>query len=233
MTIEILYEDPDVLVVSKPAGLTVIPARDGQPDCLRLRLEVQQKEKLWVVHRLDRDTSGIVLFARSAKAHRTLSMAWESHRVYKQYVCFTLGTSTETEGVIEVALHSARKGKMRPATSNTEEGAQPSKTFYRIVASKHSSIGCVNQLQVKPETGRQHQIRVHLRWKEIPLLVDPLYSTRSALSVNELSEGSPAIERLTLHAEKLEWESTFKKTISIVCSLPQDLLLLKQWIHLP
>src|SRR5437879_3044073 len=99
--IPVLYEDADLLAVDKPPGITVIPARDEPPEAsLRRLLEDTRAQPLWVVHRLDRDTSGVVLFARNAETHRALSLLFENHEVRKQYIAWARGVMPATSGVI-------------------------------------------------------------------------------------------------------------------------------------
>ena len=129
----LLYEDASMIAVSKPPGVVVIPARGEETGlCLQAALEASRGEKLWVVHRLDRDTSGVLLFARTAGEHRRLNGLFEGRQVQKRYLAWTRGAMPADEGVIDTPLHSARKGKMRPAAPN-EEGALPSRTRYRVL----------------------------------------------------------------------------------------------------
>jgi RluA family pseudouridine synthase len=205
----ILYEDNDLLAVNKSAGEVVIPAREGDPEqCLRKRLERERNEALWVVHRIDRDTSGVVLFARNADAHRALCAAFEGRHVHKHYVCLTRGVPVPREWTIDVPLHVARKGKMRPATPHEKEGL-PARTEYVVREVWKTLLGDVALVEVRPRTGRQHQIRVHMRSRETPLLVDPLYGRCEKIAEGELGATIPAIARLTLHALALEfpWNS--------------------------
>ncbi len=187
-----------MLAVDKPAGVVVIPARDEAPgESLRHRLEAQRGEALWVVHRIDRDTTGVVLFARNAAAHRTLSLAFEHRRVEKTYLALTRGLPTPREGVIDIALHSARKGKMRPIFPGERDGVEAA-TAVRVLQSWARPEGDVALVEAKPRTGRQHQVRVHLRYAGAPLLVDPLYSRTEQAVV-----GAVTLTRLSLHAHAL------------------------------
>jgi len=196
--IPVLLEDADVLAVDKPAGVVVIPARDEAPgESLRHRLEAERGEKLWVVHRIDRDTTGVVLFARNAEAHRALSLAFEHRRVEKTYLALTRGAPTPREGVIDVALHSARKGKMRPIFPGERDGVEAA-TAVRVLQEWKRPEGDVALVEAKPRTGRQHQVRVHLRYAGAPLLVDPLYSRTEQAAV-----GGVTLTRLSLHAHAL------------------------------
>ncbi len=131
--IEILHQDAEVVAVVKPAGLPVVPARGESPgECLRHRLEAQLGEGLFVVHRIDRDASGLVLFARHARAHRALSMEFEARRATKRYLAFVAGHLQPEAGSIDVPLHDARRGKTRPARPG-EPGARASLTEYRTL----------------------------------------------------------------------------------------------------
>ena len=132
-TAPILLETADLLAVAKPPGITVIPGRRDPPDaCLRAALEATRGESLWVVHRLDRDTSGVVLFARTAEAHKTLSMAFERRRVDKRYLAFTGGEGLAAEGRITAPLRPGRRGGMRRALPG-DIGARAAETAYVVV----------------------------------------------------------------------------------------------------
>jgi tRNA pseudouridine32 synthase / 23S rRNA pseudouridine746 synthase len=128
----LLHEDHDLVAVAKPAGEPVIPAR-GEParDCVQRRLERQLGRRLWVVHRIDRDASGVVLFALNADAHRELSLAFEHRQVAKTYAAFVAGSPEPPRGRLDVPLHSARKGKTRPARPG-EPGGQAAETEYAV-----------------------------------------------------------------------------------------------------
>ena len=229
----VLHEDAALLAVAKPAGVTVIPSRNEPPEsCLQHRLQTLRGERLWVVHRLDRDTSGVLLFARTAEAHRTLSIAFETREVAKSYLAWTRGAPSPAEGVVEVPLHAGRKGRMRPADRG-EPGALPSRSRYRVVARRETKGATIAEVEVFPETGRQHQIRVHMRAQGAPLVVDPLYGQDAALDAGALAGDSPAIGRLTLHARTIELTHPVgRSALSIESPLPDDLAALARWIRL-
>jgi 23S rRNA-/tRNA-specific pseudouridylate synthase len=178
----------------------VIAERGGPPEsCLRRRLERQLGRRLWVVHRIDRDASGLVVFAGSAAAHRAASLAFEHRQVAKTYVAFAAGTLEPDRGRIDVALHAARKGKTRPARPG-EPGRREAATEYAVQARWRRGDTAVSLLEARPLTGRHHQIRVHLRSMGAPLLFDPLYGR--GLMPPDL-DGAPC-GRLALHAQRLE-----------------------------
>lgn len=228
---ELLHEDDALLAVAKEAGVTVIPARDEPPNaCLQHRLQEARRERLWVVHRIDRDTSGVVLFARTAAAHRTLSLAFEARTVDKTYLAYTRGQPAPREGVIDVPLHPARKGRMRPARPD-EQDALASRTRYRVLAHREAAGGPVACVEASPATGRQHQLRVHLRAVGAPLLVDAVYGRVEAIAAGGLGPSSPALMRLTLHARRVELEHPARGGRFVIeAPLPDDLAALDSWL---
>lgn len=223
MTLALLRETGGWIAVDKPAGLATIPARGEDPaSSAWRRLERERGERLWVVHRLDRDTSGVLLFARTAAVHRSLSTAFASGGVRKTYLAFVRGEPAAASGSIDVALHAARKGKMRPAAGN-EPGSLAATTGFRAVSVWRTPLGPVSLLEVSPRTGRQHQIRVHLRFAGVPLLVDPLYGRAAD------RPDAAWIDRLTLHASRLTFDDPETSATAVVeAPLPPDLRALRE-----
>src|SRR5512145_839820 len=125
--IAVLHEDAQLLAVAKPPGRIVIPGRTGDERSLREELEAEHG-RLWVVHRLDRDTSGVILFARTAEAHRALNLAFDRREVQKGYLALVRGAPAEDEGVVDLPLRAGRKGRTVVAT----EGGKPSRTRWRV-----------------------------------------------------------------------------------------------------
>jgi len=224
-TFSLLAETPDLLAIDKPAGIVVVPARDEDPmSSLWRRLETERGERLWAVHRIDRDTSGVVVFARTAASHRRLSMAFEHREVHKTYWLLAGGALPHGEGLIEQPLHPARKGKMRPALPG-EPGALPSATAYRVLRAWSPPICPVALVEAHPRTGRHHQIRVHMKWIGAPLLVDRLYTKRDRVLAAGLGgQGdAPVCGRLTLHAARLELPDGGGGRLALEAPMPPDL----------
>ena len=222
----ILVESPGWLAVDKPPGATVVPARGEDPErSLWRTLERSRGERLWVVHRIDRNTSGVVLFARDAPTHRALSSAFEGREVRKRYLGVTRGIPEPLSGTIDIALHAARKGKMRPAAPG-EAGALIAATDYGVYRRWDTTEGPVALVEIRPRTGRQHQIRVHLRAIGTPLLVDPLYGGPQA---------ALGMERLALHAAALSFPDPVTGTdVTVEAPLAPDLrALLERLDRLP
>lgn len=198
--VRILFEDAGLLAVDKPAGMLVIPGRGEGGPSLRELLEAKLGRKVFVVHRLDRDTSGVLVFALDAERHRALSMAFESGQVRKRYVALVEGR-VEAPQLVDAALAPARKGRMRVARPG-EEG-KPSRTRVRPV----ETFASASLVEAEPLTGRTHQIRVHLRHVGHPLLFDHQYGRDTPLTEKELGgagEGA-VLARTPLHAARIEW----------------------------
>ncbi len=222
----ILRETGAWIAADKPSGVVVVPARrEAAVASLWRTLERERGERLFVVHRLDRDTSGVVLFARSAETHRLLCGAMERGEVRKTYLALVHGSLEAEEGVVEVPLHAARKGKTRPAAAD-EPGARKAVTAYRVLRRYATPIGPVSWVEASPRTGRLHQIRVHFRFAGAPLLVDPLYSRRSRILASDLGarDASFVVERLTLHAARVGFRDPISgEPVLVESPLPEDL----------
>lgn len=226
--LEVLLQDDDVVAVAKPAGEPVIPARgEDARECVQRRLERQVGRRLWVVHRIDRDASGVVLFAANAGAHRALSLAFEHRQVHKTYVALVAGRLSPPEGRVDVALHAARKGKTRPASPG-EPQAQPAVTEYATERVFALGDEAVSQVEARPLTGRHHQIRVHLRFLGAPILFDERYG-RGRLPT--ALAGAPAA-RLALHARRIDAPAPRGEGRLVVeCPLAADLEALVAWLE--
>jgi tRNA pseudouridine32 synthase/23S rRNA pseudouridine746 synthase/23S rRNA pseudouridine955/2504/2580 synthase len=190
----VLAEAPGLLAVDKPAGVPVIPGRTAEgPVPLQQQLERALGRKLWVVHRLDRDTSGVLLFATSAAAHRALSMAFEAGRIRKRYLALVEGTVAAPLD-LDAALVPARRSRMRVARAG-EEG----KSARTLVRPVQPLLG-TTLVEAEPLTGRTHQIRVHLLSAGHPLLVDHQYGNAGPVTL----PGGGSLGRTPLHAATLE-----------------------------
>jgi RluA family pseudouridine synthase len=219
-------EGEGIVAVAKPPGEPVIPARGEPPDtCLRHRLERKLQRRLWVVHRIDRQASGVVLFATSAGTHRALSIAFEQRLVAKTYRAFTAGAPSPPSGRVDLALHGARKGKTRPAAAG--EPGQKAITEYATLASWRLGDDRIALVEARPLTGRHHQIRVHLRAVGTPILFDPLYAGGRTPSALATAPGS----RLALHALRIEVPlPQGDGRLAVEAPLAADLEALARWL---
>jgi len=220
----LLIETPELIAVAKPPGITVIPGRNEPPEaCLRARLEAARGEPLFVVHRIDRDTSGVVVFARTADAHRALSTAFEKRRTEKRYLAFVrVADDVAAEGRVTLALRSGRRGLMKVATAGDRE-AQAADTAYVMTRRWRRGDVRAALVEARPLTGRQHQIRVHLSAIGLPIWSDPLYGEDAA-------PADAPIARLALHAHRLAVPAPGGAWLRIEAPLPDDLAALERWL---
>lgn len=224
---EILFEDEDLVVANKPSGFLSIPDRfDPSLPCVQQWLEQKLKQKMWVVHRIDRETSGTIVFAKNEEMHRYLSMLFEKHEVGKFYVGLLQGRVQPSEGSVEapIAEHPTIKGKMVV----TKKG-KPSLTDYKVVI----QWPLYALVEFRIHTGRTHQIRVHMQALGNSLVCDPLYGDgkpfflsgikkKFALSKNDEQE-RPLLGRLALHAYKIIFSKPDGSVIKVEATLPKDM----------
>lgn len=227
MKIDILYEDNDLLLVNKPAGMLVIPDRfDQNLASLNKVLEAQLKQKVWVVHRLDRDTSGVICFAKSEAYHKYLSKSFEERDINKFYAGIVTGIVLPEQGRIEnmIAEHPYVAGKMIVAKKG-----KLSVTDYRVA--EQWPLYALMQFQI--HTGRTHQIRVHMQSIGHPIVCDELYGDGKPFYLSSVKrkynqgkheeEERPLLSRLALHSYKLEFEKEDGQLISAEAPLPKDM----------
>lgn len=178
--LDILYEDRDILVVNKPAGLTVYPA-PGHPRHTLMNAVlahcpeisgIEVSVRPGVVHRLDRDTSGAMVVARNKAAQLHLAAQFSERRMLKKYLVLVQGDPRPAEGAIEAPIARHPKDRKRMAVL---EGGRPSRTLYRVVRRFHG----YSLVEVTLQTGRTHQIRVHFSHRRWPVVGDPVYGVKA------------------------------------------------------
>jgi RluA family pseudouridine synthase len=199
--VRILYQDAHVLAIDKPAGLLTVPGRGTGAPALSAQVREIAPEAI-PVHRLDRDTSGVVLFAATRAAHRALNAAFESRRAEKTYLALVRGDLAKGQRV-DLPLAHARGGRVRIARAD-EKAARESQT--RV--DPRERFGAYTFCACVPRTGRTHQIRVHLAAIGHPLALDPRYGDGQPLRVGDLWSGAPdpdeiVLARTPLHAAAL------------------------------
>jgi tRNA pseudouridine32 synthase/23S rRNA pseudouridine746 synthase len=185
--VPVLYVDDAVVVVDKPAGLLAVPGRgEAARDCVAARVQARYVDAL-VVHRLDQDTSGLLVFGRGAAAQRALSRAFAERRVAKRYMAVVAGLPASDSGSIDLPL--AADWPNRPRQQVDLLHGKPSLTRWCVLA-RDAATG-TTRLALEPVSGRSHQLRVHLLAIGHPILGDALYAPQYTAS------------RLMLHASEL------------------------------
>ena len=182
-----LHEDREVVAVEKPAGLLSVPGREEHlGDCLIRRVQIAFPDAL-LVHRLDMDTSGVMVFALTAHAQRHLSMQFEQRVVKKTYVARVAGQMGEKTGEVDLPL--IVDWPSRPLQMVCHETGKPALTEWKVIKTSAGE----SRLRLTPKTGRSHQLRVHCLAIGHPILGDPLYTPETASD----------FPRMMLHSEKL------------------------------
>ncbi len=222
---DIVYEDDDYLFVSKPPGLLTIPDRFDPELPNLLEIFSQAREKIFIVHRLDKDTSGLIGFAKTAEAHRDLCIQFENHTVRKKYIALICGIPDPPTGTISFSLteDSSKPGRMTVARKDGKEAY----TEYKVT----EKLNGFSLAEALPKTGRTHQIRVHFKAIGHPLAVDPLYGSSEGLYLSDIKKNykpkpggpeKPLIGRLTLHSFSLRFRHIRGNDIFLTAELPKD-----------
>ena len=190
--IRIVFADADLIVVDKPAGMPSVPARTPlDPPSVASHLRAAFGD-LEAVHRLDRDTSGLLVLARTSQARAALGRAFEARMVQKRYEALVHGRPVHAEGIVHLPLAS---DPQRPPRSRVDPIlGRPATTRWRLLTPSAAAGRRWSRLELEPVTGRSHQLRVHLAWLGMPIVGDRLYC-RVHAAANE-----PLAARLGLHA---------------------------------
>lgn len=185
--LDILFQDDQIIVANKPPGLLSVPGKlAGREDCLVARLQAVFWDTL-LVHRLDCDTSGVMIFARTKQAQGFLGQEFEKRRAKKTYVAKVWGQLQPDRGHIDLPLCTDWPSRPRQMVDHTN--GRPAQTDWQVIDSDEIST----RVRLFPLTGRSHQLRVHMLAQGCPILGDPIYASGEAL----------AFPRLMLHAESL------------------------------
>ena len=196
LSLDVLYEDDDVVVIDKPSGMVVHPGSGNRGGTLVNGLLYRYRDlsahfpdtpRPGIVHRLDKDTSGVIVVARHAAAHACLARQFSERSVGKRYLAWVAGRPVPSAGRIATRLRRDARNPLRVRVSR--ETGKPAVTRYRTC----ESTGDASLMVLRPLTGRTHQLRAHMRWLGYPILGDPLYAGRA--------KGTAA--RLLLHAHRL------------------------------
>lgn len=221
----VIFQNDDFVAVNKPSGLLTIPDREGKEISLKQLLKEAFGE-IFTVHRLDRDTSGLVVFALNEATHKHLSQQFETRETGKIYNGLVLGKPVQSEGLINepIAEHPTKKGLMTVWRKGKE-----SMTEYRVL----ENFRLFSWMEFKILTGRTHQIRVHMKHIGHPIVCDPLYGDGQPILLSQLKakfklsqadeEERPLLNRLALHSSTLSFNAANGEKFSFKAPLPKDL----------
>ena len=212
----ILYEDCDLLIVNKPAGLVVHPAykhpTNTLVDAVFARQAERNEPRPWLMHRLDRDTSGVVVFAKTERARRGLARQFERRSVHKLYLAIVCGDLEPVSGLIDAPLQRDPNDRRKTIIVPT---GQPSQTWYGVLA----SAGKYALVLVEPRTGRTHQIRAHLASRGTPLVGDICYDEQQ-------EQDTVAAARVMLHAWQFSCiHPATGSRLQVIAPMPRDMRL--------
>ncbi|MFA6992463.1 MAG: RluA family pseudouridine synthase, partial [Candidatus Gracilibacteria bacterium] len=226
MDVKIIYEDNDVLVVDKPAGVVVFPEGESLKSAEKTLIDylIEKFPKLaesgtppryGIVHRLDKDTSGVLLVAKSTEALIYLQKQFINREVEKKYICLVEGNMENDSGMIETLIARSKKNpKMQKAYSliNAPRSAREAITEYKVL----EKFKDYTLLEVNIKTGRRHQIRCHFSYLQHPIAGDKMYGFKTS----KIPEG---LTRQFLHAQKLKIQLLGGETKEFLSELPEEL----------
>ena len=223
---EILHEDEACIIINKPASLLSIPDR-YDPEIPNLHSSLlQYREEIFVNHRLDKNTSGVILYSKTAEAHKAFSQMFEQGEMDKYYYALVHGTPAENIGLIDLPLAASKSGKKGMVVNPKGKQAQ---TKYRIL----KSWDLYSWLEIKLLTGRMHQIRVHMQSISCPIIADSLYGDGEAFFLSQIKrkyrrshsrEEKALLNRQALHAYKLEFVHPLNgNNITVEAEMPKDM----------
>ncbi len=204
----IIFEDVDLIAVDKPPGIVVHPGA-GRPSNTLVDLLISTRPEMkgvgeagrWgVVHRLDRDTSGVMVFAKTASAHAELSAQFKAHSIHRMYLALVRGNPGEESGIVDAAIGRHVKHRKRISTKTSK--ARHAVTRWTV----KRRFGGLTLLEVYPETGRTHQIRVHLAYVGLPVAGDPVYGKlrgKGGVADPRLRKALEVLTKQALHAAVL------------------------------
>jgi RluA family pseudouridine synthase len=213
---EVLYTDRWLVVINKPAGLLSIQdGYDLQAPHVRTLIE-PEFGRCWIVHRLDKETSGALILARTKEAHRSLSILFEERKITKDYRAIVEGKPNDDE--FEIDLPLSVNGDRKHRTIVDISGGKPASTLIHVISSNRDWT----VLSAQPRTGYTHQIRAHLSYMGFPLLGDQLYNPAGTNAKTDLSS---LIDRVALHALSITFLHPFThQELSITAPYPADFL---------
>lgn len=217
LNLDIFYEDSDLVIINKPIGMTVHPAAGKYSGTLvnglvyhfKYLSDINGERRPGIVHRLDKETSGLIVIAKNNVAHARLAAQFEKRKVYKQYIALVQGKIPFEEGVIDAPIGLHPKFHDHRIVNTYDDKAKPAVTFYKV----YKRFEKATLVKLYPKTGRTHQLRLHMKYLGHPILGDDKYGAKQLFP------------RLALHAQSIEFNHpVLKKRIGFCSAIPDEFL---------
>lgn len=236
--IDVLYEDEFIAVINKQADLVTHPGKSNFTGTLAAAVQfhfdqlsdVAGQLRPGIVHRLDRDTTGVIVIAKDNTVHNRLTRQFERREVKKEYRAIAVGRVDRMADYIRTHVKTHPKVREKMIVCEPEEKSREAVTFYNVL----EEFDGYTEFQLKPETGRTHQLRVHLKYIGCPIVADKLYAGHDRLTLGELTgeampDEAPLIARQALHAHRLQLRHPVTDAImEFIAPIPDDMQRLKQ-----
>jgi 23S rRNA pseudouridine1911/1915/1917 synthase len=231
--LDIIFENDDFIAVNKAPGLLSIPGSDGKDPSVKDLLK-EKYDSIFTVHRLDRETSGVIVFAKNETAHKNLSEEFENREVIKKYSGIVHGILSKKKGHVDVPVvkHASKRNIMI-----VHAKGKPSLTDYEVI----EEFGTYSLVQFQIHTGRTHQIRVHMQYIGHPIVCDELYgnghpvfisSFKKKFKLSKSEDGEkPILSRLALHSSLLNFRDGNANEYTIEAPMPKDMKALLQQLR--
>ncbi|MBY0376377.1 RluA family pseudouridine synthase [Patescibacteria group bacterium] len=214
MKIKVLYEDPNILAIEKPSGVLVHPDEKNSEETI-LDWAIKKYPKAEVVHRLDKETSGVLLMAKNVKAYEFLKEQFQNRTVKKVYNAVVVGNVKNEKGKIDKPIGRSPSDFRRRLSGRGARGQmREAVTEYKVLKRFKSGTEPFTYLEVMPKTGRTHQIRVHMKYLSHPVACDSLY--------NPTGPCPKGFKRLALHAQSIEFKNLKGESIKVESTLPKE-----------
>lgn len=228
-SLEIIFENDHFIAINKPSGMLTIPDRHDEDIPSLYRLLLKQYDKLFIVHRLDKDTSGLILFAKNEEIHKYLNKLFEQREINKFYFGIVIGSMPQKIGKIDFPIgnHKNIKGMMM-----IDRNGKQARTEYEVV----QDFGIYSLVKFHILTGRTHQIRVHSKHLGNPIVCDEMYGNGMRILLSSFKKKfkmgihdeieKPILSRLGLHSSQLIFKGPDGENYDLTAELPKDMFAL-------